>query len=120
GALAGATALAQARQSGAFTATHERFWATARTLRGDRAGTQALIEVLLAHRQLPTAAVVTGMERVLAIGAVDPELVRIEARRTLGRTDPVMVMPDPLRRYDRPVPGLSAYDRLLEVNRCLA
>lgn len=120
GALAGATALAQARQSGAFTTTHERFWATARHKRGDRAGTQALIEVLLAHRQLAADAVISGMERVLAIGSVDPELVRIEARRTLGRTDPVIVLPDPLRRYDRPLPGLSSYDRLLEATGCLA
>jgi hypothetical protein len=30
GALAGATALAQARKSGAFTAEHEAFWAAAR------------------------------------------------------------------------------------------
>lgn len=120
GALAGATALVQARQSGAFTATHERFWALARRLRGDRAGTQALIEILLAHRQLPADAVVTGMERVLAIGSVDPDLVRIEARRTQGRTDPLLVMPDLLRRYDRPPPGLSPYDSLVEASRCLA
>jgi transposase len=120
GALAGATALAQARQSGAFTATHERFWATAKRQCGDRDGTQRLIEVLLAHRQLPAAALVAGMERVLAIGSVDPELVRIEARRTLGRPESVMVLPDRLERYERPLPGLSAYDGLLEANRCLA
>lgn len=120
GALAGATALAQARSSGAFTATHERYWATARTVRGDRDGTHALIEVLLAQRQLPAAAVIAGMERVLAIGSVDPELVRIEARRTLGHPDPIVVLPAPLQRYDRPLPDLTDYDRLLEANRCLA
>jgi transposase len=120
GALAGATALAQARASGAFTATHERFWETARRQRGDRAGTQALIEVLLAHRQLPVDAVVAGMERVLAIGSVDPALVQIEARRTLGRPAPVLVLPDPLPHDDRPLPGLDAYDSLLEVSRWLA
>jgi transposase len=120
GALAGATALARARESGAFTATHERFWAAARRQGGDRAGTQALIAVLLAHRQLPAAAVSAGMERVLAIGSVDPELVRIEARRTLGRPEPVIVLPERLERYERALPGLAAYDHLLEAPRCLA
>jgi transposase len=120
GALAGATALAQARASGAFTTTHERFWETARHQRGDRAGTQALIEVLLAHRQLPAEAVLAGMERVLAIGSVDPELVQIEARRALGRPDPVLVLPEPWPCSDRPLPGLAAYDSLLEASRCLA
>jgi transposase len=120
GALAGATALAQARASGAFTATHERFWEAARRQRGDRAGTQALIEVLLAHRQLPASAVIAGMERVLAVGSVDPELVQIEARRTLGRPETVILLPAPLTHYDRPLPGLAAYDRLLEAPRCLA
>jgi transposase len=120
GALAGATALAQARARGAFTATHERFWEAARRHCGDREGTQRLIAVLLAHRQLPADAVIAGMARVLAIGSVDPELVRIEARRTLGRPDPVIVLPERLERYERSLPGLTAYDRLLEANRCLA
>jgi transposase len=120
GALAGATALAQARASGSFSATHERFWETARRQRGDRGGTERLIDVLLAHRQLPAAAVIAGMERVLAIGSVDPELVRIEARRTLGRPEPVIVLPERLARYERPTPGLAAYDGLLEAQQCLA
>ena len=52
GALPGATALAQARASGAFTAEHDAFWAAARTAHGDPAGTRALVEVLLLHRHL--------------------------------------------------------------------
>lgn len=53
GALPGATALAQARACGAFTATHQRYWDAARREGGDAAGTRALIEVLLAHGSLP-------------------------------------------------------------------
>jgi transposase len=120
GALAGAPALAQARQRGAFTATHERFWATARRQCGDRDGPERLIEVLLAHRQLPAAAIIAAMERVLAIGSVDPELVRIAARRTPGRPEPLIVLPERLERYERPLPTLAACDSLLEANQCLA
>jgi transposase len=40
GGLPGATALAQARASGVFTATHDAFWAAARKPIGDSAGTR--------------------------------------------------------------------------------
>jgi len=52
GAMPGATALVQARKAGTFTAAHDAFWAAARRAHGDGAGTRALIEVLLLHRQL--------------------------------------------------------------------
>ena len=50
GALPGATALAGARAAGTFTATHQGYWDAARRYDGDAPGTQALIQVLLAHR----------------------------------------------------------------------
>ena len=53
GALAGSVALAQARATGAFTETHQRFWDQARRQLGDSAGTRALCKVLLLHRSLP-------------------------------------------------------------------
>nr|WP_232075195.1 hypothetical protein [Phytohabitans suffuscus] len=40
-ALAGSTALAQARTDGSFTATHDAFWAAARAAHGDAKGTAA-------------------------------------------------------------------------------
>lgn len=82
GALAGATALAQARAQGSFTAVHEAFWAAARQCHGEAAGTRALIEVLLLHRLLPAHAVITGMRAALEAGSTSPELVAIEARKT--------------------------------------
>ena len=63
GALPGASALAQARAAGTFTAAHQRFWDAARRQRGDAAGTRALIEVLLAHRTLPAARPDRGDDR---------------------------------------------------------
>lgn len=42
GALPNATALAQAREQGAFTPTHEAFWRAARRKLGDAPGTRAL------------------------------------------------------------------------------
>jgi hypothetical protein len=79
GAMPGSTALAQARAAGSFSAVHERYWGEARRRLGDRAGTAALIGVLLLHRRLPAEVVTAAMEAALAIGSVDPEVVAIES-----------------------------------------
>ena len=50
GALPGSTALAQARESGAFTPAHEAFWANARRRLGDAVGTRELICLLYTSR----------------------------------------------------------------------
>lgn len=86
GALAGSTALAQARAGGRFTSEHEAFWAAARTAHGEAAGTRALIEVLLLHRRMPSEAVLAGLVACLHAGSTSPDLVAIEARKHLART----------------------------------
>jgi hypothetical protein len=115
GALAGSTALAQARQQGVFTGQHDRFWAQARRDRGDGAGTRALVEVLLLHRSLPAEVIGAGIDACLQVGSTDPELVAIEARRLLeAPLAPVIPIQQALARYERPTPGLDGYDSLLE------
>jgi transposase len=119
GALPGATALAQARACGAFTATHQRYWDAARRARGDAAGTRALIELLLAHRTLPTAALNSAMRTAIDTGLIDPHVVLIDARRHAGGHQPdpatscAVTALGGLARYDRPAPTLAAYDQLL-------
>jgi hypothetical protein len=114
GALPGATALIQARQAGTFTTAHQRFWDTARRHGGDQAGTRALIEVLLAHRRLPTQAIVTALEAANQVGMIDPAVVTVEARRLTDRRPRGDVIPiGALSRYDRPVPTIDVYDQLL-------
>jgi transposase len=118
GALAGSATLAQARAAGAFTAAHDRFWATARRAHGDTGGTRALVEVLLAHRHLPAAAIIAGIDAALAAGSTDPALVAIQARRHLDLDPdaglaPVIPITQALSGYDRPAPGLDGYDALL-------
>jgi transposase len=113
GALPGATALVQAKASGAFTATHQAYWDAARMARGDAAGTRALIEILLAHRTLPAATLVTAMGKAIDAGVLDPQIVLIDARRAAdGHVAPVVPI-GALARYDRPAPTLTAYDDLL-------
>jgi len=114
GALPGSTALAQARASGSFTATHGRFWVEARRRLGDAAGTRALIGVLLLQRRVAAEVVVAAMAAALAIGSVDPEVVAIEARRIAGQNQQATVIPIGTGARDtRPVPALVGYDELL-------
>jgi transposase len=114
GAMRNATALARARASGAFTAAHDRFWNQARRRLGERDGTKALIEVLLAYRTMPAQAVIVGMDAALAVGSVDPAVVLIEARKAAeGSTVPALPIGE-LARFDRPKPTLNRYDDLLE------
>ncbi len=114
GALLNATALGQARRSGRFTATHDQFWAAARCRLGDAAGTNALIGVLLAQRQLPATAIVAGMTAALSVGSVDPAVVSIEARNSLQPSAVVIPIAEHLARFERPAPTLTRYDDLLE------
>jgi transposase len=115
GAMVSATPLARARASGAFTATHERFWVQARRRLGDAQGTRATVEVLLAHRTLAADAVVAGMQRALAIGSVDPQVVVIEARRAAEADAVAAVIPIGTHTsFDRAKPSLEGYDQLLE------
>jgi transposase len=135
GALPGATALAQARTSGAFTPVHEAFWGMARARLGDAAGTRVLVEVLLLHRRMPTADVQAGMTAAMRLGNLSPDVVAVEARNAGGRPDPgpvplALVLPRRARRGDgedlqqvtvlptdpRPLPSVAAYDQLLTLD----
>ena len=114
GALGGSAALAQARASGVFTPLHDRFWEAARRAHGDGPGTCRLIEVLLLQRRMAAGEVAAGIEAALAVGATDPAVVAIEARRhTDGGLAPVVPIDDGLARFDRPTPSLAGYDQLL-------
>jgi len=113
GALPGATALAQAKAAGAFTATHQRYWDAARRKQGDAAGTRALIEVLLAHRTLPASSLAAAMSTAISSGVLDPQVVLIDARRAAGGQVAPVIPIGALARYDRPAPTLAGYDQLL-------
>lgn len=143
GALPGSTALARARESGAFTSAHEAFWAASRRVNGDADGTRELIDVLLLHRSMDAGDIQAGITAALEVGAVTADVVAVEARRqtTLssqagagsdrhpGAQDELKVqrvvsltqrrLMDPaaviagLPADTRPVPSVSAYDELL-------
>ena len=123
GALAGATALAQARACGAFTSEHDRWWRVARRKLGDRAGARALIEILLAHRRLASHPIVAALRKAASAELVDPQAVIVEARREAEAKEASSIMPigalagvpsDGVPGWTRPAPALEGYDTLLE------
>lgn len=81
GALPGSSALARARESGAFTSAHEAFWAASRRVNGDADGTRELIDVLLLHRSMDAGDIQAGITAALEVGAVTADVVAVEARR---------------------------------------
>ena len=113
GGLPGATALVQAKASGAFTHTHQRYWDVVRRTRGDAVGTRALVEVLLAHRTLPAAVLVAAMDRAVQTGCLDPQVVLIDARTGQAAHVAPVIPIATLTKYDRPTPSLADYDQLL-------
>ena len=129
GALPGATALAQARAAGAFTATHDAFWAAARKAHGDAAGTRALVEVLLLHRHLDRAGVLAGISAALSVGSTSPDVVALEARKAADRRGAASGPAEATRggrvavlaehrsaavpAEQRPLPSVDKYDMLL-------
>jgi hypothetical protein len=142
GALAGSTGLAAARESGVFTATHEAFWAAARTAHGDADGTRALVSVLLLHRRMPTEAVLAGITAALDAGSTSADVVAIEARKAMSAgaeaschaAAPIAPAPLPESRSaevgariislpkraelpadTRPEPSVAVYDQLLSL-----
>ena len=77
----------------------------------------ALVEVLLAHRTLPAAVLVTAMDRAVSSGVLDPQVVLIDARRAQSVHVAPVIPIGPLTRYDRPAPTLTDYDQLLTTRR---
>ena len=104
GALPGATALAQARASKAFTAEHDAFWAAARKAHGDAAGTRVLVEVLLLHRHLDRVDVLAGITAALSVGSTSADVVALEARKAAdgAARRPVAVAPSALGWWSWP------------------
>lgn len=130
GALPGAAALVQARASGAFTATHEAFWAAARKAHGDSGGTRALVEVLLLHRHHSAGQVLAGLQAALRLGTTSTDVIAVEARKHGQHADSRTGSDEPsgdpgsdavvtlasrrdLPADSRPLPTVDAYDELL-------
>lgn len=96
GAFAGSVALETARTSGAFTDAHDALWSAARRSLGEPGATRALIEVLLLHRTMDDADVITGIRAALSVGSFAADVIAVEARKAAD-----------VRGAGRPTPGTA-------------
>ena len=110
GALPGATALAQARASGAFTLTHDSQFQAARQGFADRAGTRASIVVWLPHPPLEHVDGLAGITAALSVGSVSADVVAVQARKAAQRRG---VHPAPIEAASRRQQVVSLTERRL-------
>jgi hypothetical protein len=118
GAFPGSVPLHQARQRGEFPPGYDRLWQELKERSGDKAGTRAMIEVLLLHRRHPKVIVRAAVEQALATGALDPGAVALFARHLEDLPDEApeqLSLADlgELHRFERPLPETTSYDALL-------
>jgi len=115
GALAGSMPLEQWRAQGRWPESFDRFWENLKQRRGRQDGTRAMIEVLLLGRQYGYEPMRRAIEQALSLGGSDVAVIRylLEREQTEPRTPAVALQVGWLDRYQRPLPNLQDYDRLL-------
>lgn len=115
GAFAGSEPLHQARERGSFPASYDKLWRELVARRGERDGTRQTIDVLLLHRRYPHPAVDQAVAAAVAMGAFDERAVALLTRFFADSTRPPPDALDvgALARYDRALPLLADYNRLI-------
>jgi hypothetical protein len=115
GALAGSTPLAHCRARGLWPASYDALWAQLIDRHGKQAGTRQMIAILQLARTYGTTALQHAVDTVVRVGCPDQAAVRhLLMTATLARppVGPIAISAA-LATYDRPLPSVAAYDRLV-------
>jgi hypothetical protein len=114
GALAGSTALEQCRAQGRWPRSYDRFWEMATVRFGRPAATRMMIDVLQLARRHGAPRVRHALEEALSMGCINLGAIRylLNVDCQQPATQPPVVEADALRRYDRPLPSMEAYEQL--------
>lgn len=117
GALAGSKPLEQWRQAGRWPTSYDRLWQALMERQGRQLGTKLMIELLLLGREHGFGQLRVAIEAALELGCSDAAAVRhLLAAETLMHERPApLVELGVLSQYERPLPEVHAYDRLLVV-----
>lgn len=114
GALAGSTPLEQWRRLGRWPASYDRFWQGLIERLGKSAGTREMIGLLQLGRVHGQTALRQAIEGALDVGCGDSAAVRhlLTAPALVHeRSGPLEI--GPLAHFERPLPVVTEYDRLL-------
>jgi transposase len=114
GALMGSKPLAQWRKLGRWPDSYDRLWEGLIERHGRGAGTKKLIELLQLGRTHGQEKLRAAVEQALALGCQDSAAVRhLLTTSLLERAEPTPIAVGPLAGFERPLPSVSDYDRLL-------
>lgn len=114
GALAGSKPLAQWRASGRWPQSFDRIWQSLQKRHGKQPGTKQMIELLLAGRKHGYERLREAVEQALELGCTDAAAVLYLMRAEKLQHEQVPKIDiQQLAQYERPLPVLSDYDRLL-------
>jgi hypothetical protein len=116
GALPGARPLTQWRAQGLWPESFDRLWAIWQERLGKHAATRAMVDLLLLVPAHGWLAVKIAVEKALALGCSDQSAVPCLLTQAKAGVTPAKLSPEELgslSRYERPLPEMSGYDRLL-------
>jgi transposase len=114
GALAGSKPLAQWREAGRWPGSYDRLWHQLTLRHGRAKGTREMIELLQLGRTYGQERLRAAVERSLALGCTDSAAVRyLLSSPQLERTRPEPLPVGNLAAFERPLPEVGDYDRLL-------
>jgi hypothetical protein len=114
GALLGSKPLAQCRKLGRWPASYDQLWQGLIERYGRQKGTKELIELLQLGRRHGQEQLRAAVEQALALGCADSAAIRhLLVARELARAHPAPLPVDVLSAYERPLPTVTDYDRLL-------
>ena len=115
GALAGSKPLAQWRAAGRWPESYDRLWAGLMDRYGRGKGTKEMIELLGLGRTCGHERLRAAVEEALALGCTDGAVVRyLLTSKGTARPSPIPLEIGRLAVYERPLPDVGDYDRLLQ------
>jgi hypothetical protein len=89
-------------------------WERLRARHGKQNGTRAMVAVLALGREFGHDRLAVAVASAVSLGAADVAAVRyLLTEAGLHKARPAAIEVGELARYDRPLPGLAAYDTLL-------
>jgi hypothetical protein len=116
--LAGSTALEQWRRAGRWPASFDVLWQRLIDRQGRQPGTRAMIAVIQLGKEFGHDAVRQAVDTAVTLGCWDSSAVRyLLTCAGQRRPAPEAIEVGGLTRYDRPMPCLTGYDRLLDQDR---
>ena len=114
GALAGSRPFEQQRRAGLWPESFDQIWQALIERHGKQSGTKQMIELLQMTRQHGHEQLKQAIEKALATGCSDPAAVRhLLNAGALSHVVCEAIDIGLLERYERPLPVMNEYDRLL-------